>query len=59
MPEPIKKDGKEVKDQVLRILEVSENVYKDKYIGDPYFDGCRATIKTLKEMINEIPTEIK
>lgn len=58
MPEPIKRDGKDVKDQVIRLLEISEGVYKDKHVDDPYFDGCRATIKTIKDMVKEIPTEI-
>lgn len=57
MSEPSKRSAEEIKQQVLTILTIFENGYKDKYPNDPYFDGYRAAIKNFKELVSEIKLE--
>ena len=59
MPDPEKRSGDDIKDQVLTILRVYEEGYKDKYPNDPYFDGYRAALKSVRELVQDIKLENK
>jgi len=57
MPDPTKRSGDDIKNQVLIILRIYEEGCKDKYPNDPYFDGYRAALKSVKGLVQEIKLE--
>jgi hypothetical protein len=59
MSNPQPRDPKDVKKQALEILKFYQEGIKDKYLNDPYFDGYRAAVQTMIEVMEaNLRTEI-
>jgi len=57
MSEPLKRRPEDVKQDMVRIIEIYKSSFKDMQPGVPYFEGYRAALDTISEDIAKIKTD--
>ena len=56
--DPLKRKPEDVKQDMVRLLEIYKKSFKDMQPGAPYFEGYRAALQSISEDVDKIKTDL-